>query len=239
MVSALQTPSVNQPHLFGQIAQLVEQRIENPRVGGSIPSLATIHIFRFFSLVLISAKVLVAVRKTIRQSNYTFTKRGVYYFSRRISEDLQQYYQQLRIIRSLRAKRHKDLITAAQLFSNQLEQLWFQLRLQKTQQLSNLGRFQQQIKQFTLEQALACNLEQKNKTRSELSHKHSRLYICYLQAAVSSKTKPKQLTTRDALIFHNWLQANCLSNTSMHKLFAIIRAIFNMLISLPDLYSGL
>ena len=27
--------------MFGQIAQLVEQRIENPRVGGSIPSLAT------------------------------------------------------------------------------------------------------------------------------------------------------------------------------------------------------
>lgn len=26
---------------FGQIAQLVEQRIENPRVGGSIPPLAT------------------------------------------------------------------------------------------------------------------------------------------------------------------------------------------------------
>jgi hypothetical protein len=26
----------------GQVAQLVEQRIENPRVGGSIPSLATI-----------------------------------------------------------------------------------------------------------------------------------------------------------------------------------------------------
>ena len=29
------------PILEGQIAQLVEQRIENPRVGGSIPSLAT------------------------------------------------------------------------------------------------------------------------------------------------------------------------------------------------------
>jgi hypothetical protein len=27
---------------FGQVAQLVEQGIENPRVGGSIPSLATI-----------------------------------------------------------------------------------------------------------------------------------------------------------------------------------------------------
>ena len=29
------------PILIGQIAQLVEQRTENPRVGGSIPSLAT------------------------------------------------------------------------------------------------------------------------------------------------------------------------------------------------------
>ena len=28
----------------GQVAQLVEQRTENPRVGGSIPSLATIHL---------------------------------------------------------------------------------------------------------------------------------------------------------------------------------------------------
>ena len=27
--------------VFGQVAQSVEQRIENPRVGGSIPSLAT------------------------------------------------------------------------------------------------------------------------------------------------------------------------------------------------------
>jgi hypothetical protein len=29
---------------YGQVAQLVEQRTENPRVGGSIPSLATIKI---------------------------------------------------------------------------------------------------------------------------------------------------------------------------------------------------
>jgi hypothetical protein len=31
----------------GQVAQLVEQRTENPRVGGSIPSLATIQITHF------------------------------------------------------------------------------------------------------------------------------------------------------------------------------------------------
>ena len=30
---------------FGQVAQLVEQRTENPRVGGSIPPLATKFLF--------------------------------------------------------------------------------------------------------------------------------------------------------------------------------------------------
>ena len=38
---------------FGQIAQSVEQRIENPRVGGSIPSLATFLSFRHFMVGLI------------------------------------------------------------------------------------------------------------------------------------------------------------------------------------------
>ena len=38
----------------GQIAQLVEQRIENPRVGGSIPSLATMLLLKIILIVLIS-----------------------------------------------------------------------------------------------------------------------------------------------------------------------------------------
>ena len=42
------------PNLRGQIAQLVEQRIENPRVGGSIPSLATILRRFIFPVSLLS-----------------------------------------------------------------------------------------------------------------------------------------------------------------------------------------
>ena len=49
------TPRYN-AQLFGQLAQLVEQRIENPRVRGSIPRLATIYKspnpFRAFSRLL-------------------------------------------------------------------------------------------------------------------------------------------------------------------------------------------
>ena len=169
--------------------------------------------------------------KTSTQSNYTFIKRNVFYFSRRVPEDLQHHYQRPRIVRSLRTKQPEEAATAAQLLSNQLEQLWFQLRLQKqTEQLSSLSQFQQQSSQFTLEQALAYYLEQKGKTRSQLFHKHATLYVSYLQAAVPNKTKLKDFTTRDALTFRNWLQAKGLSNASVHKSFANIRAIFNFVI---------
>ena len=41
----------------GQVAQLVEQRIENPRVGGSIPPLATIRSVARSTLPLSSAQL--------------------------------------------------------------------------------------------------------------------------------------------------------------------------------------
>ena len=75
----------------------------------------------------------------------------------------------------------------------------------KTEQLSSLSHFQQHSEQLTLEQALAYYLEQKGKSRSQLFHKHARLYVSYLQAAIPNRTKLKDFTTRDALTFRNWL----------------------------------
>ncbi len=43
---AVVNPAGLSMRVSGQVAQSVEQGIENPRVGGSIPSLATIHIQR-------------------------------------------------------------------------------------------------------------------------------------------------------------------------------------------------
>ena len=47
---ALAGRSNTRPPPGGQVAQLVEQRTENPRVGGSIPPLATINFLRFNTL---------------------------------------------------------------------------------------------------------------------------------------------------------------------------------------------
>ena len=50
---------------IGQVAQLVEQRTENPRVGGSIPPLATI-----FSTTCIASEILAkALAGVLRELN--------------------------------------------------------------------------------------------------------------------------------------------------------------------------
>ena len=51
------------PQTYGQVAQLVEQGTENPRVGGSIPSLATqnTHISTILNSVLLRASVFAGV----------------------------------------------------------------------------------------------------------------------------------------------------------------------------------
>jgi hypothetical protein len=73
------------------------------------------------------------------KSSYTFVKRNIFYFSRRVPGDLQHHYQQVRIVQSLKTKYAKEAVMAANLLSNQLEQLWFQLRVKKqTESLSTL-----------------------------------------------------------------------------------------------------
>ena len=49
--------SNTRPPIGGQVAQLVEQRTENPRVGGSIPPLATTLILKRFPLNFVTRTV--------------------------------------------------------------------------------------------------------------------------------------------------------------------------------------
>ena len=44
-------------------------------------------------------------------STYSFTKRDIYYFSRRVPEDLQRQYKRTRIVTSLKTKDAKEANT--------------------------------------------------------------------------------------------------------------------------------
>ena len=163
-------------------------------------------------------------------SKYSFTKRDIYYFSRRVPEDLQRQYKRARIVTSLKTKDAKEATAAIKLINNQLEQLWFQLRTQAlTSNYSGL-MFEESVHKLTIDEALDYYIKHKGTGRSSLFYKHARHYVSYLKKALTNKRKLKDYTHRDAIIFRDWLKDKGLSNGSIHKSFATIRAIMNFVI---------
>jgi integrase len=171
------------------------------------------------------------MRKTIKHSNYTFTKRGVYYFSKRIPQDIQSHYQQSRIVHSLRTKDKNQAHSAACHLSEKLEHFWFQLRLQnQAEQLSNLKFIKQAHLQLSIDDALEYYLKERGEGRSSLFHEHARRYVRYLKEAVKGKEKLDRFNNKDALQFRNSLKQKGLSNSSLIKAFSSIKAIFSFAI---------
>ncbi|MEY8883291.1 DUF6538 domain-containing protein [Donghicola sp. XS_ASV15] len=62
---------------------------------------------------------------------YSFTKDGVYYFSRRIPSDLSHYYLASRIQYSLRTKAARVAASRSQRAAQQLDEYWYHLRLRQ------------------------------------------------------------------------------------------------------------
>ena len=59
---------------------------------------------------------------------YTYTKRGVFYFSKKVPTDLRHHYKKPIITQSLRTKLKMAAEKASKLFSSRLEEYWLNLR---------------------------------------------------------------------------------------------------------------
>ena len=66
--------------------------------------------------------------RTFSAVPYTYLKRGVYYFVRRIPSDLQRFYRADRVIISLRTKSAHRASHASQRLSARLDDFWLDLR---------------------------------------------------------------------------------------------------------------
>ena len=69
------------------------------------------------------------MRKTSNNPPYTFTKRGIYYFSRLVPYDIRYHYKQPRIVQSLRTRSRKDAAKHSKLLTYQLDNYWAELRI--------------------------------------------------------------------------------------------------------------
>jgi len=168
--------------------------------------------------------------KTLKHPSYTYTKGGIYYFSKVVPQDLAALYAKPRIIKSLRTKSLSHARAASRSLLARLEDYWLGLRLQRTDvpaaHLLVVPKAQLDSVFPTLEDALALYLAVKGQTKGKLFFSHARRNISYVIACLGSRPLDCY-SSADAATFRQWLTDKKLSNTSLARIFGVVKAVVN------------
>ena len=168
--------------------------------------------------------------KTLKHPSYTYTKGGIYYFSKVVPQDLAALYAKPRIIKSLRTKSLSHARTASRSLLARLEYYWLGLRLQRTDipaaHLLVVPKAQLDSVFPTIEDALELYLAVKGQSKGKLFFSHARRNISYVIACLGSRPLDCY-SSADAATFRQWLTDKKLSNTSLARIFGVVKAVVN------------
>lgn len=186
---------------------------------------------------------------------YTFVKDGVFYFSRRIPQELRQHYTSPRIAYSLRTKSPRIAEARARRAADQLDEYWYHLRCQ----IKELpGKHMQRLKGATLpdgpeqqpasaasiklSEAVSIYLQLKGRNRPVTFHRAAERACGYVIDACGDKDL-QAYTKADANAFRDALIARGLAGSSMTRVFGTVRAVTNFAASeqglnLNNLFAG-
>ena len=171
--------------------------------------------------------------RTQKHPSYTYRKGGVYYFSRVVPQDLADFYAKPRIIQSRRTKSASHAKTASRSLSSRLEDYWLGLRLQQADvpasHLLVVPRKQLDSTFPTIEEALETYLTVKGEGKSKLFFSHSKRNISYVVSCLGLRPLDCY-STADAATFRQWLMERGLSNTSLVRIFGVVKAVVNFCI---------
>jgi len=175
--------------------------------------------------------------RTFSSVPYTYLKRGVYYFVRRIPSDLQTFYRTDRVILSLRTKSLHRASRASERLSSRLDDYWLDLRLKQTDvpgsHLLRDHSSQTHKTAVTLGSTLshACDLYKrtKGKGRGKLFFTHTDRAVGYAIQCIGNNDLG-EYTTIDAGEFRDWLFAKGLKRSSVSRNLTIVKAVMNLCI---------
>jgi hypothetical protein len=164
---------------------------------------------------------------------HTYTKRGIYYFTRLVPKDMVHLYEKSRIVRCLRTKSPVQARKAASALSNKLDQYWAGIRLQELAHEFQ-DQFQLQLNSrssdvHTLEEALEQYLSVKGLGKGELFFAHTRRSVGYVNRYCGSKCLD-QYSSADAARLRESLRKQGLKSSSIQRNFSCIKAVFNFAI---------
>ena len=143
------------------------------------------------------------------RANYTFKKREIFYFERRVPSDLRKYYFKNKIVTSLRTKRRPIALKLSNQLAGKLDLYWSSLRTEKFGELFcgqnlNKGKVSIHGETVTIMDALNLYLELKGIGKGEKFKRYAYRSINYL-IKVSGNKFLHQFSRQDANMFRDTL----------------------------------
>ena len=184
------------------------------------------------------------MRKTIG-APYLYQKRGVFYFSRRVPEDLKTHYKHPRIMISLRTRSLKAAKVKAASLVSQLDEDWLTLRWRRNES---------PLRRFLIDQVTEAKMKSSAPLLSEAKEIYLRIkgvdrpvtFSSAVERAINNLTdligdKPIDTYVRsDANMLRDSFFERGLSRGSVDRMFSTIRAAINFAtreLGLPDINS--
>jgi len=178
---------------------------------------------------------------------YTFQKRGVFYFSKRVPSDLREFYKVSRLTYSLKTKCPKLANTQVKEALHKLEWYWNKVRMDKelpcSQFLASAINSQSNDLRIKFTEAARLYLEIKGKNRGVTFEKSVQRVIRYIIKSIGDKDLASY-TRANANSLRDYLLEKGLVGSSVTRVLAIVKAIFNFAnsengLSLTNHFSGL
>jgi integrase len=169
------------------------------------------------------------------QCEYLWQKRGVYYFRRKVPNDLQQHYERSQIVICLKTKNKSAAIKASRSIASKLDDFWLQMRISDmavpASHLLVKGKPKDVFTSYasSLSDALATYCSLKGADRTALFFTAAKRNVGYVLEHLGDRPIDTY-SSADAASFRDWLIDRGLTISSISRIFGTIRAVINLTI---------
>ena len=169
------------------------------------------------------------------QCEYLWQKRGVYYFRRKVPNDVQQHYERSQIVICLKTKSKSAAIKASRSIASKLDDFWLQMRISDmdvpASHLLVKGKPKDAFISYasSLSDALATYCSLKGADRTALFFTAAKRNVGYVLEHLGDRPIDTY-SSADAASFRDWLIDRGLTTSSISRIFGTVRAVINLTI---------
>ena len=169
------------------------------------------------------------------QCEYLWQKRGVYYFRRKVPNDVKQHYERPQIVICLKTKSKSAAIKASRSIASKLDIFWLQIRIADmdvpASHLLVKGKPKDAFISYasSLSDALATYCSLKWADRTALFFSAAKRNVGYVLEHLGDRPIDTY-SSADAASFRDWLIDRGLTTSSISRIFGTIRAVINLAI---------